>query len=207
MAQYWSGAKGDDCAADTVYPGRMNQWATQTCATTDSMIWSKIVPVFYSGTSFTYLNNLFVNPNAEDPSTYMWSTNGNTNAKRVSGGAHDGGWYWSMQTMSSGKDAKLQQEQLEDGTGSTRYTVGASLKCFASGGSCGVSIKLIVTASNGTWKSATDNLTVSNDGKWHTYSYDPAALGVVPSTVTVKILSKAKIGIDTTSLTAPFGGA
>jgi hypothetical protein len=206
LSQYWSGASTDPCAPVTgQFAGRMSQWGTQTCATKQNMIWYDIVPVFYANTTFNYVNNLLENPTAEDPAMYMWTHGSSTTITRVQGGAYGGSYYWTIKTSGSG-NATFDQKQLEDGTTTTPYHLKIALMCPSSYSSaCAVSVKIIESRTDGTWKSVTDSISVPRDGAWRLYHFDPKPLSFTHAYAEVKILSKRTVGIDNVTLTSPYG--
>jgi hypothetical protein len=208
LAQYWSGSSGDPCAAVTsgTFAGRMDQWGTQTCAL-QGVLWPEITQTFYTSTTFTNLKNLLVNPGAEAASMYMWQKGANASITRTSGGAAAGSWSWTVKST-DGQNWWMGQQQLESGTATTRYEVKAALKCPSSySTACLVAFRVITIGSGGGWVSKKVNESVPRDGAWHLYTFDPAASGISQITsAQIKIVSARQIGVDSVSLTSPFGG-
>jgi hypothetical protein len=215
LSQYWSGGStsGQEwlkCQyVDTgTFAGRMSQWGTQVCATQNHDVWTGIVKVFYPDTTWTWANNRLLNPSAEDPAMYMWSYGTNATVTRIEGGAAKGSWYWDIKST-NGQNASMVQEVTADHEFDTSraYTLTMKLLCptrYTT--ACPITMRLVATASDGTYVTEEKSLSVPNDGAWHGYTLGPVTPGISHESVTTKAVSKREFGLDGVTLTAPFGG-
>lgn len=203
LSQYFAGAPGDPCKEVTgTFAGRMNQWGTQTCATSGKL-WPSITTTFYTDTVWNYLENLLLNPSFDTDPLYPWIKVGNTSYNRVKGGAYSGNWYLAVTATASGRNAVVREERPFDGGTSTDYHAEAALRCRASR-DCTVSIK-VVTVGTGT-VTKTKTITVPSDGAWHFQTFDPSAGGKTHDEVWLSFVSMQNFDLDAARLEGPFGG-
>ena len=204
LSQYFAGAEGDPCEKVTgTYAGRMSQWGTQTCATTNHKLWPGVVTTFYENTLWHYLENLLLNPSFDTDPLYPWILVGNTSDERVKGGAYAGNWYLAVTPTASGRNAVIREERPFNGGTTTEYHAEAALRCSESQ-DCDVSIKVVTVGTSSVTKTMT--VTVPSDGAWHLYTFDPPAGGKSHAEVWLSFVSLRNFDLDATLLEGPFGG-
>jgi hypothetical protein len=209
LAQYWSGAPDDPCKYETgQYEGRMNQWATQTCAT-QGKLWPEITTVFYPDATWTTdeYQNLLLDPSVDSAATYGWITTGSTVATRVKGNSYDGNWHYDVAPTAPGKTATLRQERPFNGTTSTKYHAWGALKCPSSNATkCTITMKVIAVPTSGGSVAKSLTIVEANDGVWRLYEFDPAAAGITHAAVWLSFVTQQTISVDLATLHGPFGG-
>lgn len=208
LAQYFAGAPGDPCApVEGQFAGRMSQWGTQTCAL-DSMLWPEISTTFYDDngdTEWLTLQDLLLNPGAENSQLYAWllGTGGGSIA-RVKGGAYAGDYYLSLTSTNTGR---LYQDRPFLGEPTTKYHFEVATRCGTENSKdCTITLKVVAIAEDGSRVEKFKKVTENNDGVWRKYTYDPAASGIVHVTARWRISSEQDIGVDAAVLSGPFGG-
>jgi hypothetical protein len=208
LNHYFAGAPDDPCApVEGQYAGWMSQWGTQTCATLnpDGMLWPDIVTTFYADTTWNYLSNLLLNPDVESAATYAWSW-GNGTATRAFGGSYSANWHWEN-VPAPGLKMALREYRPFDGDETTTYHAEAAIRCGPENTiSCSVGLWVVVFEPNGTQRKKSTTVTVTNDGVWRLYTFDPAAFGYTHVQVKMIIQSKQAIGVDAAVLTSEYGG-
>jgi hypothetical protein len=209
LSQYYAGAPDDPCApVEGQYAGRMSQWGTQTCAMS-GMLWPDIVTTFYdkeSDTEWKYLQNLLLNPGAENGDFFAWTIGSGSDAvlTRIKGGAYANTWY--LQLSASDK-VNVFQEPPFLGTADTPYHFETALRCGPENSAdCKVTVKLSFMPAVGTSTKKKSVYTVPRDGVWRLYTFDPAAPGIDHIAVRTRFITDQTIGVDALVLTAPFGG-
>jgi hypothetical protein len=204
LSQYYAGAPDDPCAPVTgQFAGRMSQWGTQTCAT-QGVLWPDIVTTFYVSSYWTYVQDLLLNPGAENSELYPWLATSPTTFVRTKGGAYENNWYWTVSTATT---ATLYQVRPFNGTAKTAYHFETALRCGPeNASSCKVTLKVIANAADGSKVVQALSVVEPNDGAWRLYTFDPPASGIVHASVQVNLVTKQTIGVDVATLTGPFGG-
>jgi stage II sporulation SpoD-like protein len=204
LTQYFAGASGDPCKKVTgTYAGRMSQWGTQTCATTNHKLWPAIVTTFYDNTVWNYLENLLLNPSFDSEPMYPWIAVANTSYERVKGDAYAGNWYLAVTATASGRNAIVREERPFNGSTTTEYHAEGSLRCSRSK-DCAISMKVVTVGSSTVTK--TKDLTVPSDGQWHRYTFDPSAGGNSHDDVYLSFVSPKDFELDAARLEGPYGG-
>jgi hypothetical protein len=204
LAQYWAGSKSDPCAPVTgTYAGRMSQWGTQSCALIPKA-WPDIVSTFYASTSRVYTNNLFLNPYVEDPALYPWvKQTASATMTRIASGGKNGPAY--LRLANAGKSWTLYQLRPYLATPTTAYHMSVALKCeSANAMDCTATLKVIAGGGGITKVTRSLLVTIPKDGAWHTVTFDPAASGVVHTTLQVNVVCRYTLGIDAASITTPY---
>jgi hypothetical protein len=204
LSQYFAGASGDPCAKVTgQYAGRMSQWGTQTCATTNHKLWPSIVTTFYESTVWNYLQNLLLNPSFDTEPMYPWIAVANTSYARVKGDAYAGNWFLAVTATAGGRNAVVREERPFGGGTATEYHTEAALRCSDTK-DCAISMKVVTVGTSSVTK--TKSLTVPKDGTWHLYTFDPSAGGNSHDEVWLSFVSMQDFDLDAGVLEGPYGG-
>jgi hypothetical protein len=207
LSHYYAGASDDPCApVEGQYAGWMSQWGTQTCATPPkSLLWPDIVTTFYADTTWKYLHNFMMNPEASSDPSYMWATLYGTLARTE--GGYNGSWSWTVTATDPDRSATLRQDRKWNGTPTTTYHAEAALRCLTSNTrDCKIDVKVFAITSGGDLYGQTRTITVPNDGVWRFYNYNPPAAGVTHVKARLALASKQSFGADSLYLDSPYGG-
>jgi hypothetical protein len=198
--QYYAGVQGDPCRTTD---GRMDQWATQTCALAGKL-WPGITTTFYTSTTFAYLNYLLLNPGAESSAMYPWSWPNVTTVTRNSSTSNGGSW---SLTVASDRAASISQTVPFAGTSSTAYHIFAAFRCPPTNSTvCPITTRLVVTGSSGDVLIYHRRVKLPNDGVWQTFAFDTPNAGLDHTLARVTFVSPYTFGLDSALLSAPFGG-
>jgi hypothetical protein len=200
MTQYYAGASGDPCQTTD---GRMDQWATQTCALAGKL-WPGITSTFYTATTFAYLKYLLLNPGAESSALYPWFWPNTTTVSRNSSTSNGGSW---SLTVASDRAASISQTVPFAGTSSTAYHIFAAFRCpQTNSAACAIRTRLVVTGSSGDVLIFHRRVKLANDGIWQTFAFDSPNAGLAHTLARVTFVSAHTFGLDSALLSAPFGG-
>jgi len=205
MSHYFAGAKTDPCAPVTgQYAGWMSQWGTQTCAL-GGTLWPDIVTTFYADTTWRYLRNFLLNPEASSAPTYPWASVFATFIRTA--GGYNSGWSWSVTNTTTDRWGTLRQDRpYAVGTGTTFHEA-VALSCPSSTpSSCTFQLKVIVLLKGDAVSTKIQQVTEPRDGAWRQYSFDPPAAGITGDTVRFSVASRQNFSLDAAYLDSPFGG-
>jgi hypothetical protein len=205
MSHYFAGAKTDPCAAVTgEHAGWMSQWGTQTCALS-GVLWPDIVTTFYANTTWRYLRNFLLNPEASSAPTYPWAGVFATFARTA--GGYNSGWSWSVTNTTTDRWGTLRQDRPFAVSTGTTFHEAVALSCPSSSPtSCTFQLKVIVLLQGDAVSTKIQRVTEPRDGAWRQYSFDPPAAGVTGDTVRFSVASQQNFGLDAAYLDSPFGG-
>jgi len=205
MSHYYAGAKTDPCAPVTgQYAGWMSQWGTQTCALS-GMLWPDIVTTFYANTTWRYLQNFLLNPEASSDPTYPWGSAFATFARTK--GGYNSGWSWFVTNTTTNRWGTLRQDRPYAVDDTSTFHESVALACPTSTPtSCTFQIKVVILAAGRAVSTQALTVTESRDGVWRPYTYDPPAAGVTGDTIRFSVASRQDFSLDAAYLDSPFGG-
>jgi hypothetical protein len=208
VSTYFAGTPGMPCAPieDGQFKGWMAQWGTKTCAD-QGMLWPDVAQVFYQNTTWTYLQNLLLNPNLEAEPLYPFHLAGKTKIDRITGNAFQGVAYLSQKPKRAGQDSTVYQQHDFLGTPTSAYHAQVALRCGPENNvDCQVSVRITVFDQGGTPYERKKSVTIPNDGVWREYGFNPDPFGVASVSVRLTTVTKQSIGVDALVLSSAFGG-
>jgi hypothetical protein len=208
VSTYFAGTPGMPCAPieEGQFEGWMAQWGTKSCAD-QGMLWPDVSRVFYQNTTWTYLQNLLLNPNLEADPLYPFHSVGKTKVERISGNAYQGGFYLAQKPKRAGQDSTVYQQHDFLGTPTSPYHASVALRCGQENHvDCQVSVRITVFEQGGGAHERKKSVILPNDGEWHEYGFNPDPFGVSSVSVRLTTVTKQSIGVDALVLSSPFGG-